>query len=320
MRLLLAIAALSFSLGSGSAHAQAAGRMLVGYPPGGAVDILGRMFAERLSQALGRPFIVENRPGASGQIAAAALKAAAPDGNTLMVTPEAVIVLSPHTVKTPLSYNTITDFVPVAHVGGFEYGIAVNAGIPANDLKQWIGWARGDNKNAIYGSPGAGTSPQFVGVILAQATGLQLAHVPYKGVAPVSTDLAGGAIPAAIMPFAQILPLAKSGKIRILAHTGSVRSSIAPEIPTFKELGYPALELAGWYGIFAPAGMPPELLARYNEIVVQATRTPAVRERMRAIDLEIREMAPAEMSAMIKAQYDRWGPIVKASGYSVDSQ
>ena len=317
-KLFLAVAA--FVLCAATAQAQTTARILVGYPPGGAVDALARMFAEKLAEAIGRPVGVETRAGASGQIAAKALKASAPDGNTLMVVPEAVIVLSPHTVKTPLAYDTLNDFVPVAHIGGFEYGLAVGAGVPANDLREWVSWAKTDKKNATYGSPGAGTTPHFLGLMLAQATGVQLVHVPYRGVAPAMADLLGGQIPAVMLPFAQMLPQVKAGKIRILAHSGGRRASVAPEIPTFKELGYPALDVSGWYSIIAPAGIRPDVLAHYNEIIIQATRTPSVRDRMRALDLEIREMAPAEIAAMIKVQYDRWRPIVKASGFSADSQ
>ena len=319
-RIFLAIAALALSVGAGPAHAQAPVRMLVGYPPGGAIDTLGRLFAEKLAEGLGRPVVVEIRAGAASQIAAAVLKAAAPDGNTLMVSPEAPIVLSPHTVKTPLPYNTLTDFQPVAHIGNLTYALAVSAGVPANDLKEWLNWVRAGGRNAAYASPGAGTTPQFLGVTLAQAAGVQLVHVPYRGVAPAFVDLMGGQVPAAMLPLAQLLPVMKTGKFRVLAQSAGGRVAAAPEIPSFKELGYQGLEVYGFYGIYAHAGVRPEVIARYNQIIIQSLRTPAMRERMRTLDLEIQEMSPAEMTALIKTQYDRWGPIVKASGYSVDSQ
>ena len=316
-RFFLAVAA--FVLCAGTAQAQTTARILIGYPPGGSMDVLARMFPEKLAEAIGRPVVVETRAGASGQIAATALKAAAPDGNTLMVAPDSIMTLYPHTVKM-LAYDTLNDFVPVAHIGSFDYGLAVGAGVPANDLREWVSWAKADKRNATYGSPGAGASAHFLGLMLAQATGVQLAHVPYRGVAPATTNLLGGQIPAVMLPFAQMLPHVKAGKIRILAHSGGRRASVAPEIPTFKELGYPTLEVSGWFGIFAPAGIRPDVLARYNEIIIQAVRTQSVRDRMRTFDLEIREMAPAEIAAMLKTEYDRWRPIVKASGFSADSQ
>ena len=317
VRLFLAVAALI--LCAATAQAQTTARILVGYPPGGAVDALARVFAEKLAEAIGRPVVVETRTGASGQIAATALKASAPDGNTLMVVPDSALVLYPHTVRTP-AYDTLKDFVPVAHVGSYDIGLAVGASVPANDLREWVGWTKADKKNATYGSAGAGTNLHFLGLMVAQATGVQLVHVPYRGTGPATADLLGGQIPAVMLPYSQMMPHVKAGKIRILAHSGGRRASAAPDVPTFKELGYPALEVSGWFCIIAPAGIRPEVVARYNEIIIQAGRTPGVRDRMRAFFLEIREMTPAEIAAMIKAQYDRWGPIVKASGFSADSQ
>jgi tripartite-type tricarboxylate transporter receptor subunit TctC len=312
-------AALVFSFSTFTARAQTPVRILSGYPPGGAVDTLARVFGEKIAEAIGRPVVVENRPGAAGQIASEALKAAAPDGNTLMVAPDSSMTLYPHTVKKP-AYDTLADFAPVAHVGSYPIGFGVNAGIPAGDLREWVIWAKASPNNATYGSGAYGSTLHFMGLMLGQATGVALLHVPYRGVGPAITDVIAGQLPAVMQPLGTLLAQARAGKIRILAHSGSRRSSGAPDVPTFKELGYPTLEVAGWFGMFAPAGIRPEVVARYNEIVVQATRTPVVRERMRSLDLEIREMAPAEISAMLKFEYDRWGPIVRASGFSADSQ
>jgi tripartite-type tricarboxylate transporter receptor subunit TctC len=312
-------AALVLALSAASAPAQTQARVLSGFPPGGAVDTLARVFAEKLAEALGRPFVVETRTGAAGQIAATALKAAAPDGNTLMVAPDSMMSLYPHTVKKPV-YDTLADFVPVAHVGSYPIGFAISASVPANDLREYVNWAKAGARNATYGSAGAGTTLHFLGLMVAQATGVPLVHVPYRGVGPAVTDVVAGQIPAVILPLGTVLQQARAGKVRIVAHSGSGRSPAAPDLPTFKELGYPTLEVSGWFGMFAAAGTRPEVVTRYNEIIVQATRTATVRERMRALDLEIREMAPAELAAMLKFEYDRWGPIVKASGFSADSQ
>jgi tripartite-type tricarboxylate transporter receptor subunit TctC len=316
-RLLFAAAALALAIFAGAAQSQTV-RVLVGYPPGGGVDQLGRIFAERLSEGLGKPVVVENRAGASGQIATQALKAAAPDGMTLMICPDAIMVLSPHTVAQPLPYNTLTDFAAVAHVGSFEYGLAVGAGIPAKSLQEWIAFAKANPKNATYGTSGVGTGPQFVGTLIAQATGVPLTVVPYRGVAPAITDLLGGQLPSVVLPYGQMTPLARAGKIRILAHSGSQRTAFAPDIPTFKELGYPSVDLTGWYGMFAPAGTPPDVIARYNEIVNQSLRTPAMRDQLRALDLGIREMSPAELTALVKKDFEKWRGIVKASGYKAE--
>jgi len=314
-KLLSTIAALLVWAVSPSAAAQAV-RILVGYPPGGGVDQIARIFGDKLSEGLGKPVVVENRAGASGQIAAQALKTAPADGNTLLLTPDAVIVLSPHTSETPLPYAPLEDFTAVAHTGTFEYGLAVGANLPVKNLREWIAFAKANSKNAVYGTAGLGTGPQFLGMMLAQAVNVPLTVVPYRGVAPAITDLVGGALPSVILPYGQMTPLAKGGKLRILAHSGDKRTAFAPDIPTFKELGYPAVELIGWYGIFAPAGTNPDIVARYNTLVNQAIQTAAIRDKLQALDLGVREMTPVAMNAMVRADFERWRGIVKASGYS----
>jgi tripartite-type tricarboxylate transporter receptor subunit TctC len=315
----LMIATAGLALFAGLAHAQTAVRMLSGHPPGGAVDILARTFAERLSEALGRPVVVETRSGAGGQIAAAALKTSPADGSTLMTIPASALTLYPHTTKAPIN-DTLNDFVPVAHVGSYETGLAVGANVPAKNLKEWVEFVKADKKNAVYSAGNVGTDLHFLGVALSQAAGLNLVHVPYRGVGPTTIALIAGEIPSVTLPFAQMLPQVRAGRIRILAHSGGKRAAVAPEIPTFKELGYPGLEISSWYVIIAPAKMPADLVARYNDIFVQAQRTQAVRDRMRSLDLDIHELTPAQLVATLKSDHDRWGPIVRASGFSADSQ
>ncbi|MDO8278154.1 MAG: tripartite tricarboxylate transporter substrate-binding protein, partial [Burkholderiaceae bacterium] len=163
-------------------------RILVGYPPGGGVDALARLFAPPLSEAIGKPVVVENRAGASGQIAATALKTAAPDGNTLMLAPDSILVIAPHTYS-KLPYSPLDDFVPVAHTGSFEYGLVVGANNPAKTLKDWLATVKANRNEGAYGTPGLGTGPHFAGMMLAQATGLPLTAVSYKGVAPATNDV-----------------------------------------------------------------------------------------------------------------------------------
>jgi tripartite-type tricarboxylate transporter receptor subunit TctC len=301
------------------ASAQSQIRILSGYPPGGAVDALARIFGERLSEALGRPVVVETRAGAAGRIAAMALKAAPPDGNTLMVVPDSQITLYPHTVSKPV-YDTLRDFVPIAHLGSYPIAFAIHPNLAAKDLRAFLAWAKEAPRNASYGSGGTGSTLHFLGLIVGQATGVPLVHVAYRGVGPAMTDVIAGQIPAVILPLGTLLKQAAGGKVRILAHSGSARSAAAPDIPTFKELGYPSVEVNGWFGLFAAAGTPADIVSRYNSVVVQAMRSPATRERLRTLDLEIREMTPAQIAATLKAEYDRWAPIVKASGFSADSR
>lgn len=314
------VAAFTFAFVSaaGVSHAQTI-RILVGYPPGGGVDALARLFATPLSDALGRPVVVENRAGASGQIAAQVLKAAAPDGNTLMLAPAGVIVVSPHTYS-KLPYNPLEDFVSIAHTGTFEYGLVVATSNPMKNFKDWAAAVKASPKNGAYATPGLGTGPHFVGMMLAQETRLPLDAVSYKGVAPATTDVISGQVPAAILPYGQLDPYIKSGKLRVLAHSGDARNSSIPDVPTFRELGYPAVEVIDWYGVFAPAGTNPEVVQRYNAVINQALRTPEVRERMNALGLGVKEMRPDAMAAMVRADYSRWRSMVKSTGYSAETK
>jgi tripartite-type tricarboxylate transporter receptor subunit TctC len=317
-RIVCAFALVLASSGVCAQAARAPGRMLVGYPPGGAVDVLGRIFAEPMSEALGRPVVVENRPGAVGQIAAEALKSAAPDGNTLMVAPDATVVIRPQTLSKP-PFDPLTDFAPVAHAGNWAFALAIHAGLPAKTLADYASWVKADSARANFASSGAGGSTHFFGVLLGEALGVPLRQVPYKGAGPAILDVVAGHVPATIQPLGTLLAQAKAGKIAVLAMSGKERSPGAAEVPTFAELGYSSLTVEAWFGIFAPAGTPAGTVAKLNGAFVQAMRASAVRDKMRNLDLEVREMSPAEFAGVVRADYGRWGPIIRASGFSGDN-
>ncbi len=294
------------------------GRMLVGYPLGGAVDVLGRLFAEPMSEAVGRPVVVENRPGAVGQIAAEALKAAAPDGNTLMVAPDATIVIRPQTLSKP-PFDPLADFAPVAHAGNWAFALAIHAGLPAKTLADYASWVKADSARANFASSGAGGSTHFFGMLLGEALGVPLRQVSYKGAGPAILDVVAGHVPATIQPLGTLLAQARAGKIAVLAMSGKARSPSAADVPTFAELGYSSLSMEAWFGIFAPAGTPAGTVAKLNGAFVQAMRASAVRDKMRNLDLEVHEMSPAEFAGVVRADYGRWGPIIRASGFSGDN-
>jgi len=314
------ILALVLVLGCAQALAQprAPGRMLVGFPPGGAVDVLGRLFAEKISAATGRPMIVENRPGAAGQIAAEALKAAAPDGSTLMVAPDAAIVFRPQTLKQP-PFDPLADFAPVAHAGTVTYALGVNAALPVKDLREFAGWAKSNPDRASFASAGAGGSTHFYGLLIAHMLGIELRQIPYKGSGPAIVDLVAGHVPSAVQPLGTMLAQAREGRIRLLGASSLRRSGAAPDLPTFAELGYPGLTVEGWFAVFAPRATPGEAIARMNTILVRAMHAPDVREKMRGMDLEARDMSAAELAALVKADYERWGPVIRSSGFSGDA-
>ena len=303
---------LALALLPGLALAQ--GRMISAFPPGGAVDILARVFAEELAKAGGRPMVVENITGAGGLLAMQAVKAAPPDGNTLAAIVDSSLVVYPHTTAKP-AYNALADFTPIAHTGGTVMALVIGAHVPAKDLAEFAAWARANPKQSSFGASGGGATLQFYGGLIAQTLGIPLVHVPYKGVGPAVADMIGGQIAASIAPMGPVQPHLKSGKARALAHSGAGRIASAPEVPTFKELGHPALELPVWFGIIGPPGMKPDVAAKLNETLVQAMRTPGVRERMARLDLDVRELNAAEFAALVKADYERWGRIVRESGW-----
>ncbi len=290
------------------------GRMISAFPPGGAVDILARVFAEEIAKSSGRPMVVENITGAGGLLAMQTLRAAPPDGNTLAAIVDSSLVVYPHTAAKPL-YDALADFTPIAHAGATVMVLVVGAEVPARTLAEFASWARAHPDKSSFGASGGGSTLQFYGSLVAQTVGIPLVHVPYKGVGPAVTDVVAGQIPAALAPLGPLQPHLKSGKARALAHSGAARIASAPDVPTFTELGYPALELPVWFGVVGPGGMKPEIAARVNETLVQAMRSSAVRERMARLDLDVREMSAPQFAALVKSDYERWGRIVRASGW-----
>ena len=294
--------------------ALAQARMISAFPPGGAVDILARVFADELSKSSGRPMIVENITGAGGVLAMQTLKSAPPDGNTLATIVDSSLVVYPHAVAKP-AYSALSDFTPIAHAGGTVMVLAIGSHVPARNFAEFVAWAKANADKSSFGASGGGATLQFYGSLIAQTVGIPLVHVPYKGVGPAVADMVGGQIAASLAPMGPLQPHVKSGKAKALAHSGGARIASAPEVPTFKELGYPGLELPVWFGIVGPAGMKPDVAAKLNEALVQAMRTPAVRERMTRLDLEVREMNVVEFAALVKKDYERWGQIIRASGW-----
>jgi tripartite-type tricarboxylate transporter receptor subunit TctC len=307
--------ACSAALAQGS---RAPAHMLVGYPPGGAVDVLGRIFAEPMSEALGRPVVVENRPGAVGQIAAEILKAATPDGGTLMLAPDATVIIRPQTLSKP-PFDPLADFAPVAHTGNWAFALGVHAGLPVKTLSDYLAWVKADAARAVFASSGAGGSTHFFGVLLGQSAGVPLRQVSYKGAGPAILDVVAGHVPATIQPLGTLLAQARAGKIAVLAMSSKERSPGAPGVPTFAELGLPALSAEGWFGIFAPAATPAATVEKLNGAFVRAMRTQGVKDKMRGLELEVREMSAVEFAGIVRRDYGRWGPIIRASGFRGDN-
>jgi tripartite-type tricarboxylate transporter receptor subunit TctC len=313
-RLALALVA---ALACGSAAAQQGTiKFLVGFPAGASLDAMTRMVAEKMQAALGPPVFVENRPGAAGQIAMNAVKTAAPDGTTLVMTPLVTIVTAPHIQKLP--YDPFNDFVPVAHAADFLFAFAMGPATPAKDLKSYIGLVKQDAKYGNYASAATGSLPHFFSLLFAEKAGLTMTHIGYKGTAQAMTDLLGGQIAAFMGTVSDVAPQHKAGKIVAVATSGATRSKHLPDVPTFKELGYD-IQGAGWYAAYAPAGTPAPVVDRLSKAIIAALNEPDVRQRLDNYGMEPTGLPPAELARIHKRDYDLWGPVIKASGFKPGS-
>lgn len=292
-------------------------RVLVGFAPGGESDTVARLVADRMRASLGVPIIVENKPGADGMLAAEALKNAAPDGRTLMISPIAVTVFAPLT-HAKLRYDPAKDFAPVSLAVNFQMALAVGPGSPAKTLHEYIAWARANPTKATYGVPLAGGPTHFFGVMLARTTGVDLAVVPYKGSAPLANDLLGGQVPAGIIVLSQVIKHHEAGKLRILATSGWQRSPMAPDVPTFKELGFAPLAGTGWQAFHTSAGTPRAIIERLSASIASAIKSPEIGARLLALGLEPVGSTPEELASRVAEDIARWRPIVKASGFRAD--
>jgi tripartite-type tricarboxylate transporter receptor subunit TctC len=311
---LLLCAALAAAATFPAAAQQGTVRIVLGFPAGASADLLARLLAERMRASLGQPVIVENRPGAGGRIGAETVKAAAPDGATLLLTPVATMAIFPHSLPGELRYDPLRDFAAVAHLANFQIGFGVSEALPARSLGEYVALVKRDPKAGFYASAAAGSLPHFLGVMFARAAQVELTHVPYKGTAPAMQALAAGEIAAISTVVSDIGTLVKGGKARLLATAGAGRSAAFPEVPTFRESGYD-LEATGWYALFAPAGTPGAAIERVSGAAMAAVHDAELRARLVQMGLEPTGLGPAALAAIVKADYDRWGPVIRASGF-----
>ncbi len=290
-------------------------RLIVGYPAGATSDALTRVIGEQMGRTLKQTVIVENKVGAGGRIANEVVKAAPADGTTLLMTPVASMSIFPHSFAGQLRYDAFKDFVPVAHLANFQLGLAVNTQVPAKTLAEYVAMVKADPaKNGFYASAATGSLPHFFGVMFARTAGIELTHVPYKGTANVMLALSAGEITAASTVVSDIRPLVDAGKARLLAVAGEKRDPTVPDVPTFKELGYD-LVAEPWYALFAPAGTPQAVIDRLAAAAAAATKDPATHERLVKMGLMPTGYGPQRLGSIMKEDYDRWGPVIRASGF-----
>jgi tripartite-type tricarboxylate transporter receptor subunit TctC len=289
-------------------------KFVLGYPPGASSDLLTRLLAERMRPLVGMNTIVENRTGAGGIVGTEAVKAAAPDGLTILLSPLAPMVAFPHSHGAAIRYDPFKDFAPVAHVSNFQLAMVVNAELPARSVAEFVALVKKEPKVGDYASAAAGSLPHYLGVMFSKAAGLSMTHVPYRGTAPALQALIGGEVKSGMFVLSDALTTVRSGKARLLAVAGTQRSPLAPEVPTFRELGFD-LEVSAWYALFAPAGTPKDLIEKYARAAIEVVQAPDVKQRLEQMGLEPTGLGPAELARILRADYDRWGPVIRASGF-----
>jgi tripartite-type tricarboxylate transporter receptor subunit TctC len=296
-------------------------KIVTGFPPGGTTDTLSRRVAEHLrGGAYAKTALVENKPGAGGQIAVQGMKGGPTDGSVLLLTPASMLMIYPHIYK-KLAYDAFTDVTAVSLGCTFDFGFCVGPAVPdsVKDIKGFLAWCKANPDKANYGSPAAGSVPHFIGVLLGQAGGVDLKHVSYRGSAPAVADLVAGQIQAVSAPVGEFTQQANAGKIRFLGASGATRSRFAPNVPTFAEQGYKDLVFSEWFGFFAPGGTPAPVVMRANEAIRAALAKKDVIDGLAVMGLEAKSSTPQELATLLKESYDRWGPIVKKIGFSADS-
>lgn len=290
--------------------------IFVGFAPGGTTDVLARLVADKLKDSLGQTVIVENRPGAAGRIAAEAVKNSPADGSVLLLAPTGTVVVSPHAYKTN-PFDTLKDFAPVSLAANTHLALAVAISVPAKNAKEYIIWVKANKDKAFYATSGAGTLPHFLGLLLAKEAGVELTHVAYKGTSAYMNDLISGQVPAAFDAMGDLSEQHKAGKLRILASSGSARSAAMPEIPTLREEGF-NVEGSAWFGVFAPAGTPKATVDRISAAIAKAVQSPDVASKLMALNMEPVGSTPEEFAKVVNADWNKWGAIVKASGFTLE--
>jgi tripartite-type tricarboxylate transporter receptor subunit TctC len=297
------------------ASAETVSRMVVGFSAGGAIDVIARMLVEGM-KGYAPSFIVENRPGAGGRLALGALKDSAADGTVMILTPASSVAVFPHVYKS-LGYNAFKDFVPVTTVCSFPFLITVGPMVPpeVQTLADFVKWCAANPKQATYGTAAAGSMLHFTGVSLAKAGQFEFVHLPYGGPGGIQ-DLIGGRIAATIYPIGTALPYVQRGALRALATTGPQRSSRLLEVPTVREAGYTALEANEWFGVFVPANTPAGTVNLLNEAIRNVVSNEAFKTALAKLSVDPAVQTPMEFAQLVKSDFDRWGPIVQASGFT----
>jgi tripartite-type tricarboxylate transporter receptor subunit TctC len=292
-------------------------RMVIPFPAGGTTDILGRVAAQKLSEALGQQVVPDNRPGASGNIGTEQVAKAAPDGYMLLTAPGSTLTIHP-SLYPKLGFDPLKDFAPVTILAGVPNLLVVHPSLPARNVKELIALAKSKPDALNYASTGAGQSTHLSMELFKSMAGVKIVHVPYKGSAPAVTDLLGGHVPMMFDNMPSALPHVKAGKLRALGVSTTKRSSTAPDVPTVAESGLPGFDVTVWFAVLAPAATPRDIVDRLHRILVKALQAGDVRERLASQGAEPVGNTPEQFTAQMKSDLAKWAKVVKAANVKLD--
>lgn len=291
-------------------------RLVVGFPPGSQPDIVARLLAKQLNETLGQPVVVENIAGAAGNIAAERLAKAAPDGYTVGLLSQTHIVINPHLYR--LGYDPVKDFAPVSQLTVSPNVLVVNTAIPAASVKELVALAKAAPGGLTFASSGSGTGTHIAAELFMSAAGVDIRHIPYKGVVAAIPDLVAGRVAMMFSTIPVALPLVREGKLRALAVTSLQRSPAVPEIPTVAEAGYPDFEATNWYGLFVPAGTSASIVHRLHAATSRALERADVRSKLTGLGMQVIGSSPDEFATMIKADMQKWSKVIDAAHIKPD--
>lgn len=295
-------------------------RFVLGSPAGTILDVMSRRIADAIQPGYARNALVDNRVGGSSQIATTYVKHAPPDGTAILVTPMPMMAMYTHTYK-KLQYDPIADFAPVSLAATFDLALAVGPMVPASvrNVDEFVAWCKANPALANFGSPAAGSTPHFAGIILARSANIAFTHIPFLGTVPAITQMVGGQIASVIAPVGDFLPFVETGKCRMIGIIGSRTNRFAPTVPTFIEQGYKDVVTNDWFAFFVPAKTPAQQIQRLGDSIKAALTMPAVLRTLESKALVAQWSTPMELTARLKTDNLRWGEIVKSTGFSADS-
>jgi len=287
-------------------------RLLIAQAPGTTPDSLARLLAPRLQARWNQPFVVENRPGASGALGMDAVAKAPPDGHTIQVNVSTTVTLPLFYAK--LGFDPLTSFQPVGLIGATNFVLVVHQSVPVTTVREWITWAKSQPGKLNYASPGLGTHHHLCMELLKQMVGVDIVHVPYKAASQAYTDFIGGQIPTMFMPLPNALGFAKEGRIRLLAGTMRERFGLGPELPSLSEAGVRDFNVEPWYGLWAPAGMGADLLAKYDTLLREVLAEPETREALAKIGVVAKSSSPTDLGKIARAEFELWTRVLQQAG------